>query len=222
MWRRAVVQSTVLALLLAGLAMAKPGPGESPPPEKGKPGKNRPAALIVTPEREAAVMAFVKQHHAELSELLIQLKEGNTQQYEQAVRELFRASERLAQVQERDPQQYELELKLWQAKSRVQLLSARVKMSDSHELRMHLRAALQEQHESRLAVLRSERERVQARLDDIDKQLERLEAGRQQAIERRIQSLIGTSPARPGAARKNNVNDKNPRPKDGTESSPEK
>jgi hypothetical protein len=209
MWRRVVIQSTVLALLLAGLAAAQPGPGERPLSnrplaEKGKIGKNRPAALIVTPEREAAVMAFVKQHHPELSELLIQLKEGNAQQYEQAVRELFRASERLAQVQERDPQQYELDLKLWQAQSRVQLLSARVKMSDSRELRMQLRAALQEQHESRLAVLRSERDRLQARMEDIDQQLQRLEEGRQQAIERRIQSLIGPKPARP-AGKKNNV-----------------
>ena len=94
-------------------------------PAKNKNGKNKPGGWV-TPEREAAVMTFVKQHHAELAELLVQLKASNSKEYEQAIRELFRTSERLAQIQERDMPQYELELKHWQVQSRVQLLSARV------------------------------------------------------------------------------------------------
>ncbi len=43
-----------------------------------------------TPEREAAALSFVKQHHPELEELLSQLKSGNRPEYRRAINELFR------------------------------------------------------------------------------------------------------------------------------------
>ena len=69
----------------------------------------------VTRGREAAVMAFVREHHAELADLLLYLKSNQPKEYQLAVRDLFRTSERLAQMQERDFKRYELELALWKA-----------------------------------------------------------------------------------------------------------
>src|SRR5688500_7902960 len=59
--------------------------------QKASPGKNKPKGSVktlpgITPEREAAVMTFVKQHHPELSELLIHLKEHTPKEYDRAVR----------------------------------------------------------------------------------------------------------------------------------------
>src|SRR5687767_13810045 len=75
----------------------EPSPGAKSGKSKALGAKALPG---ITPEREAAVMTFVKHHHAELAELLIHLKENAPKEYERAVRDLFRTSERLAQVQE--------------------------------------------------------------------------------------------------------------------------
>src|SRR2546427_145019 len=76
-------------------------------------GGNRPkgkAAITVTPEREAAVLTFVQRNHGELADLLRALRDAQPAEYERAIKEIFRTTERLAQIQERDPQQYELEI----------------------------------------------------------------------------------------------------------------
>src|SRR5689334_8604162 len=57
---------------------------------------------VVSPEREAAVMTFVRRHHEELEALLIHLREARPKEYEKALRELFRVTERLGQIQDRD------------------------------------------------------------------------------------------------------------------------
>jgi L-2-hydroxyglutarate oxidase LhgO len=165
-----------------------------------------PALAQVSAEREEAVMAFVKEHHPALAELLVQLKTGSPKEYEQAMRELFRTSERLAQIQERDPQQHKLEIKLWQAQSRVQLLTARLKMSDSQELREQLRAALNEQLDMRLALLRLERDRVSDRLNDIDRQVQKLQSNRQDLVDRQMESLAGAE--KTGASKPNKGKEK--------------
>src|SRR5689334_3765831 len=74
-----------------------------------KDGKIRPN-IAVTPEREAAVMTFVQRNHVELADLLGYLKTSQPEEYERAIKDIFRTTERLAAIQERDPLQYELEI----------------------------------------------------------------------------------------------------------------
>lgn len=159
-------------------------------PTAGKPAKSKPASAKtmpgITPEREAAVMTFVKQNHPELAELLIHLKEYVPKEYDRAVRDLFRTSERLAQVQERDHDAYELELKLWQARSRAQLLGARLQMADSDELRQQLRATLNEEYDVRLRLLQRDRERATDRVKGLGDQIEKLSQRRGEEIERQL------------------------------------
>lgn len=174
---------------------------------KGVAGKGGTRSLPgITPAREAAVMTFVKHHHAELAELLVHLKESAPKEYDRAVRDLFRTSERLAQLQERDSQGYELELNLWKARSRAQLIAARLQMSDTPELREQLRSTLNEEYDIRVELVRRDRDRVADRLKNLEEQLERLSQRRGDEIERQIRQL--TQAGRGGADAKSKSSSK--------------
>ena len=159
---------------------------------KGTPAakKEKPRALsAVTPEREAAAMTFVHLNHPELADLLLQLKENQSHEYERAVRELFRTTERMALIRERDPAQYELELAVWTAQSHVQLLAAKLKMGASEELRKQLREALLVQGEARLALLKHDRKKTSDRLTKVESEIARFEKDREQVIEKQLDVL---------------------------------
>jgi hypothetical protein len=167
-------------------ATTESAPG-APRPTTAKPNKKSPMA--VTPEREAAVRTFVERNHPELSGLLAHLKESQPREYERAVRELHRVTERLAGIQERDPLQYELELKLWTAQSEVQLLAARLKMGQTREIKDQLRQALGAQADAKVALLKHEKSRVADRLGKIERDITRFEGEREQVIENQLQLL---------------------------------
>jgi len=153
-----------------------------------KEGKARPA-IAVTPEREAAVLTFVQRNHSELAELLGYLKTSQPEEYEGAIREIFRTTERLALVQERDPLQYELEIVSWTAQSRVQLLAAKLKMESNDELLKQLRVALQSQNDAKLALLKHERQKAEDRVGKLSSEIARFEKDREKVIDRRLQLL---------------------------------
>jgi chaperonin cofactor prefoldin len=192
---RKIVQiiSILAVIALAGVpagpsdssALAQQGtvPAKSGPKAKAK------QPLTITPEREAAALNFVERNHAELTGLLAHLKTDQPKQYEQAIKEIFRVTERLAGVQERDPLLYELEVKLWTAQSRVQLLAARLKMGTSEGLKDELREALAEQIDARLAVLKHQKQQAAERLAKMEADLRQLEANKEQAIERQLEVL---------------------------------
>lgn len=157
-------------------------------PKAGAKAKSRPQ-LAITPEREAAALNFVERNHAELSELLAHLKTSQPKQYEQAIKEIYRVTERLAGVQERDTLHYELEVKLWTAQSRVQLLAARLKMGDSESVKKELREALGRQIDARLDVLKHQKQQAADRLAKAESDISQLEANKEQAIERQLEML---------------------------------
>jgi len=134
---------------------------------------NRVELPAFTAEREAAAITFVKMHHGELADLLARLKQHSRPEYEQAIRELFRTSERLAQWQEKNPHKYETELKTWQLGSRIQVLTAKLAMNADPVLKQELRDALQEQQQLRRSQLQAEREKAAARLADLDRELQK-------------------------------------------------
>jgi hypothetical protein len=155
---------------------------------RGKVTGSKPSAAI-TPEQEAAAVALVQKHHRDLFELLIYLKEGLPQEYVRAIRDLSRASDRLAQFEKRDPQRYQLELQLWQAESRRQLVTARLQMGYDETLLNELRETLKVEQELGLAVLRHERERLAGRIAKIDEQIVNQEKGAEASVERRFATL---------------------------------
>lgn len=151
--------------------------------------QNKPTPMNVTPEREAAVKTFVERNHPELAELLAHLRESRPQEYERAIRELHRTAERLAGIQERDHTQYDLELKLWTAQSRVQLVTAKLRMDSTDELKSKLRDVLNAQAEAKVALLKHERARVADRLNKIDRDIAQFENDRQKVIDKQMDLL---------------------------------
>lgn len=145
--------------------------------------------LPFTAEREAAVMAFVQQNHAELKELLTYLRDNRRKDYERAIRDLARESERIGQFRDRDAKQYDLEVKAWTIKSRIQLLTAQMVMGDKDEIRSQLKSLLNEQLDVRLALIKRERERVQERLDKMESEIIRLENDRQKILDNQLHLL---------------------------------
>ncbi|MCA9119883.1 MAG: hypothetical protein H6822_01030 [Planctomycetaceae bacterium] len=145
--------------------------------------------IEITVEQEAAAVSLVQQHHKDLFELLIHLKEGLPEEYNRAIRDLSRANERLAQFEKRDPERYRIELGLWQAQSRRQLLTARLQMGYDASLLKDLRKVLQEEQQLELAILRHERERLAGRLAKIDEQITAQENGADASVERKFTTL---------------------------------
>lgn len=152
--------------------------------------------LAVTPEREAAAETFAKLHHPELAKLLAQLKESNPAGYEQAVRDLFRTSERLARSQSRTPDRYEADLAMWKLDSRIRLLAARTAMGDSEETRAKLKELILQKGELQLKQMEAERDRITARLEKLNVSIENVTARRDEAAERELDRLLNSARSR--------------------------
>src|SRR5262245_30571782 len=181
-----------IAVVAAGLLRAQSGDSQpaNPPslPAVKKDAKARPAPRI-TPEREAAAISFVQRNHPELAELLSYLKSSQPEEYERAIRDIFRATERLALIQERDSLQYDLEVSAWTSQSRVQLLAAKLKMGATDELKGQLREALKTQNEAKLALLKHERQKFADRVQRLEKDIARFETDREDVINRQLNLL---------------------------------
>jgi hypothetical protein len=177
----------IMACFLAAPLLA----GDGDAPRKIAQAKPRPPikAVEVTDKVEADVLEFVKEHHPELAELLSQLKDRRPKEYQKALRDLSRVRERLFAMQKNDNGRYELELSVWKAQTKIQLLAARLQMDDTPEMREQLRAALNEQADMRIELLKHERSVVQDRLGKIDEQIKRLDQERSAAIEKQMQVL---------------------------------
>lgn len=180
--------------------------GETGKSSRGKAAGKKPSPAI-TAEQEAAAIALAREHHNDILELLIYLKEGLPREYDRAIRDLSRASERLALFEKRDPKRYRLELRLWKAQSRRQLLTARLQMGHDEALLKELRKTLREEHELGLDVLRHERERVAARVAKIDEQIKTQTAEADALVEKKFATL---TKATKGTQR--NVSSKNRKP----------
>jgi hypothetical protein len=179
---------SLLGLLLAGGALAQEDVGKPAAPERPASAKNK-NDLPLTAEREAAVMAFVQQNHAELKELLNHLRDNRRQDYERAIRELSRDADRIGQWKARDGKQYGLEIQAWTIKSRIQLLTAHLAMGDKEEIRNQLKSLLNEQIDVRTALAKHERARVMERLAKMDQEITRLDNERQKIVENQLQVL---------------------------------
>ncbi len=189
---------------------------------EGKPESNTKAAKSQTPSgnaggvsasEEAAVFAFVREHHPELGHLLKHLKAGKQpKQYERAMRDLYTVSSRINSLQTSDSARYELSLKGWKLKSRIQLLAAKLTMDNSEELKSELKKAISEQVDLRRDTLLLETQRLRERELKLSQELVDFEAQRDQTIERQYRQLLSTSKPKPNVKPKaeKNPNAKTP------------
>jgi hypothetical protein len=186
----------------AGTVKGKPRLMAQVKPKADAPAKTAPPAIDA--EQEQVVLEFVREHQPELAELLTHLKEGRPKEYHKAIRDLSRARDRLFQMRKNNAARYDIELSLWKIETRVQLLAARLQMSESKELREQLRAALGEQIDARISLLKLERDQVQERLNKANAQLKKLDSERSQLIDKQLQVLTKT-PARPDKDKKDSL-----------------
>lgn len=182
-------------------------PAEKPKPKDANRLKNTGA---LTPERETAVKKFVERNHPALLELLRPLKESQPKEYERAVRELLRVTERLEAVEQRDKHLHTLELQAWTLQSRNQLITARLKVArEKHkaaqstddmppselqkieELESELEGVLGQQIDVRIEILSYERAKAQERLEKLDKEIADMKANRNQVVAKQAQQLTG-------------------------------
>ncbi len=167
---------------------------------------------VITPEREAAVSTFVRLHHPELEALLTHLSEARPKEYDKALRELFRVTERLGQIQDRDAELYELELRLWKTQSRLQLLLARLHMGENADLKRQVREAVQEQFEVKVVMLERQEKKLSEQASKALADLAKLKADKDQWIERQINMLTPVTATSTSNKNKptNTPNSKNP------------
>ncbi len=181
---------TALGLLfpaVAVLSAADAGSNPAPKKERAKP------PVAVTAQQEAEVLQFLRQHHTELAELLGHLQLSRPADYTRAIRDIGHARERLRQFEKGDGARYELELQSWVIESKIQLLVARLVMSDSESLRDELRRLLADQFELKLRLSQIERDRTAERLQKLDEQLRRLADNRAELLEKEFLSLTKSS-----------------------------
>lgn len=192
--------TTIAVLFSSGAIAAADGPANKSGRTKNsqKSGKEQFVAFEVTPRHEETARQFVRQYHPELAELLEPLKAKRLKSYHRAIRDLYRAQQRLDKIRTNDMVRYELELRMWKVRSRVQLLSARLKVQDSSDLREQLRQSLEERIDIRIAMLQHQRSRMSQSLKKIDGQLKKLANGRDKEIERQLLQLTKTRKSKTG------------------------
>jgi hypothetical protein len=149
--------------------------------------------VAVTAEQEAEVLAFLRQHHTELAELLGHLQLRRPAEYARALRDIWHASERLRQFEKGDHDRYELELQSWVIQSKIQLLAARLAMNDSPVLREELRQLLADQFDLKMRLTHIDRERTAERLRRMDEQLQRMTNQRTEILEREFLAVTKSS-----------------------------
>ena len=191
-------------LLTALLLTSSSGFGEEPKPsvsDSGKASSKTPTkaeniapkrnalATQVSPEREAAVIAFAQQNHPELVSLLLGLKQNAPKEYQAALAELDRTVEQLAKSKEKSPDRYEFLLADWKLTSRIRLLAAKLAMADDPVLEGELHAALRERLELRLASQKTERERLQKRIEKLDQTISDTTSKSDALIEKQLAEL---------------------------------
>jgi len=156
---------------------------------EAKPAKKKSADA----EHEDAALLLVREHHPDLVELLKRLKGTKEKEYQQAIKELYRESERLEAARQRDPERYKLELRAWQLDSRMRLLTAKLSLEDRAELQEDLKAALGERADVRLAQKKLERERLTARVQKLDDEIANFASQRDADLKRNFDRLLRTA-----------------------------
>jgi hypothetical protein len=147
--------------------------------------------------REAEALAFVREHHAELATVLEALKPMDPVEYGKAIVELSHVARSLAAIRAKNLARYAVQLDAWKAKSRVELLAARLAGAPSDDLRARLRSAIEAKVDADIARHRYELEQAEAAVRRARDSLGRLENNRSVVVENRYRALAPRPPARP-------------------------
>lgn len=200
----------VLGMSIMSAAGAQTDADKSTVENAPKKSANResPRLATVTADQERSILAFVSTHDSKLHGLLGELKSSRPVAYQRALVDLNRTTERLAQIKRNRPHAYDLELKRWQAQSKVQIMSARLAVAANPEARTQLRQAIQEQADLRLAILKADREATAKRLEQIDEQIAAAESQKSDRVQQEFDRFVAA--ARRARSAQGNASKKRP------------
>lgn len=196
-YRCTLVRLGMLAICMGGLhsygacatAQEKAGTDKSSNTDGDKAAKEAqpPKPATISDEQEKSILAFVSTHDSSLHGLLGSLKTSRPKDYQKALVDLNRVTDRLAQIKRNRPHAYELEVKKWQSQSKIQMLSAKLTMNPDPETRKELRMAISERADLELQLLRADREFTAKRLQQLDDQIAAAEVGRESRVQQQFE-----------------------------------
>lgn len=150
----------------------------------------RPASATISSEEEEEVLEFVTTHNAPLRSLLADLKAARPAEYQRALVDLLRTTQRLAQVKRNRPHAYALEIERWKTQSRVQILTALLALRGDAKIREELKEALQQRADVQLRILKADREAAARRLAELDEKIRQAEEGREAKVQQEFDRAV--------------------------------
>ena len=160
--------------------------------KKSEPRKATEAKLL-NPALEKQTLQFVSENEPKLNDLLGFLKEKQPRIYQQAMREMARAQQRLNQLKDKDEQQYELELKLWKSRSRQRLLAAEIasgKSKNEEQQLKELENLVKRQASLEIQKLKLLKSRAEKQVERVKKQIADREKGEDAFVERTMKTWL--------------------------------
>ena len=130
-------------------------------------------------EKESIALKLVKDHLPQLRPILRNLRQGHPQAYQKALADLNKSAQRLESAKRRGTVLFKIELAVLQAKTEVDLLTAKLKVRDDSSDRKQLRKAIADLNHAELQQAEYNVQAAQNRLSQIEKQL--------QAAQRRLE-----------------------------------
>jgi hypothetical protein len=144
-------------------------------------------------DQELTALAFAKEQHPELAKLLAPMKTAHPKEYQKALRELYRVSDRLTRMQARQPERYAIEINLWKAESRLRLVVAKSAMVDDDERREQIEKLVTERNTLKLQLLEFEKGESEQRVAQLSKQIEALKLQEADAVRKEVDRLVNTA-----------------------------
>lgn len=150
------------------------------------------AADAAEAERERRVVTFVEAHQPDLAKVLADLRKRKPAEYGRAIEELDRSVQPLTAGKAKDPALHDLDLRAWQARTRVELLGARWmagkggKGKSREALEKQLREAIEAELDIRAERLAYRKQRSAAWYD---RQITRLSTKREDLVADRLKAI---------------------------------
>lgn len=150
--------------------------------------------------RAERVLDFVVRHQPDLAELLARLEKRKPTEYAAAIADLDRSVLALTASKAKDEQLYEIELRAWQARTRIDLLVARWMTGTKKNralLEPDIRAAVAAEIDARADALAYRKQRSAAWYD---RQIMKLRDRRDELVTDRLESLLAEPGRKPKPA----------------------
>jgi hypothetical protein len=149
------------------------------------------AAQPLNGKTRNSLIRFVRKHHPELERLLNSLKAKRPEQYQAALRSLNQSVKALNNIKaKQSAQRYEQALEDWKLRSRIQLLSAQLSITDTPAKRKELSKLIARRLDNRINQVNGELEKSRDRVERLESIVSELRSNRDAEVERQLENAI--------------------------------